>query len=81
MGTNPPGGYLTRDVLQRGSEAGARLTEYPEMKVVWAAEALRDVPFLRWFAGGTFEISYGYYIQNTASATPTSCRRATGCRY
>ena len=36
-------------------------TEYPEVKLIWEAEALRGVPFFRWFAGGTFEISYGYY--------------------
>src|SRR6185437_6463044 len=41
-------------------------TEYPEVKLIWDAEALRDVPFFRWFAGGTFEISYGYYYQSTS---------------
>ena len=33
---------------------------------MWQADALRDVPFLRWFSAGAFEISYGYYFQNTA---------------
>jgi hypothetical protein len=41
-------------------------TEYPEVKLVWDADALRAVPFFRWFAAGTFEISYGYYFQNDA---------------
>ncbi len=39
-------------------------TEYPELKVIWETEALRDVEFLRWFAGGSLEVSYGYYMQN-----------------
>jgi hypothetical protein len=41
-------------------------TEYPELKVLWQAEALAPLPFFRWFAAGTFEISYGYYFQNTS---------------
>ncbi|HZL21566.1 MAG TPA: DUF3570 domain-containing protein [Polyangia bacterium] len=41
-------------------------TEYPEIKLIWDADALREVPFFRWFAAGTFEISYGRYIQNDA---------------
>jgi hypothetical protein len=39
-------------------------THYPEVKLMWEANALRTVPFFRWFAAGTFELSYGYYIQN-----------------
>lgn len=45
---------------------GALHTEYPEVKLVWDAEILRDVPFFRWFAAGSFEVSYGYYFQNNA---------------
>jgi hypothetical protein len=41
-------------------------TEYPELKVVWETEALRDIAYLRWFAGGSLEVSYGYYIQNSS---------------
>ncbi|HEY6478175.1 MAG TPA: DUF3570 domain-containing protein [Polyangia bacterium] len=41
-------------------------TEYPEVKLIWDADALRAIPFFRWFAAGTFEISYGYYFQNNA---------------
>ena len=39
-------------------------TNYPEIKLLWAADALRTVPFFRWFAAGTFEVGYGYYMQN-----------------
>jgi hypothetical protein len=45
---------------------GKVYTEYPEVKLIWDAEPWRDVPFFRWFASGTFEISYGYYYQNTS---------------
>jgi hypothetical protein len=41
-------------------------TQYPEIQLAWAADALRTVPFLRWFSGGSFEISYGHYFQNTS---------------
>ena len=36
------------------------------MKLIWDADALRVVPFFRWFAAGTFEISYGRYFQNNS---------------
>ncbi len=39
-------------------------TEYPEVKLLWEAERWRAVPFFRWFSTATFEISYGYYMQN-----------------
>ena len=41
-------------------------TVYPEVQVVWDADALRTIPLLRWFSAGTFEISYGHYFQNTS---------------
>ena len=41
-------------------------TEYPEVKLLWEAAAWDSIPFLRWFATGTFEISYGRYFQNDA---------------
>jgi hypothetical protein len=44
---------------------GPVTTHYPEAKLYWQAEALRPYPFFGWFAAGTFEISYGYYIQST----------------
>ena len=37
----------------------------PELKLVWDAVQLRSVPFLGWFAEGSFEISYARLIQNT----------------
>jgi hypothetical protein len=45
---------------------GPVYTEYPEIKLMWDAEILAAVPVLRWFAAGTFEISYGRYLQNTS---------------
>jgi hypothetical protein len=39
-------------------------TEYPEVKLLWDATAWESIPFFRWFAAGTFEISYGRYFQN-----------------
>jgi hypothetical protein len=44
---------------------GPVYTEYPEAKLLWSAQALAGTPILTWFASGTFEISYGYYIQST----------------
>jgi hypothetical protein len=41
-------------------------TEYLEGKLYWEATALADVPLLRWFSAGTFEISYGRYFQSTS---------------
>jgi hypothetical protein len=43
---------------------GPMHTEYPEIKLSWAAEALARAPFLRWFAAGTFDVSFGVYIQS-----------------
>ena len=45
---------------------GPVFTEYPEVKFLWEARAFADTPFLTWFAAGTFEISYGYFIQSTS---------------
>jgi hypothetical protein len=45
---------------------GSLHTEYPEAKLYWTATAFADVPVLRWFAAGTFEISYGRYFQSTS---------------
>jgi hypothetical protein len=41
-------------------------TSYPEVQLVWRAEALAPVPVLGWVSGGHFAISYGRYIQNTS---------------
>ena len=53
--------YFTTD-----PKLGPMRTEYPEVKLLWDAEALGPYPFLRWFASGAFEISYGRYFQNTS---------------
>ena len=65
MATDPPSGYLNTAIYYTADpKLGPVVTEYPEVQLVWAADALRTVPFLRWFAAGTFEISYGHYFQN-----------------
>jgi hypothetical protein len=56
MGTAP---YQSSD-----PKLGSIRTNYPEIKLMWEADALRAVPFFQWFAAGTFEVSYGYYMQN-----------------
>lgn len=67
MATNPPSGYLnTATYYTADPKLGPVVTQYPELQLVWAADALRTVPFMRWFAAGTFEISYGHYFQNTS---------------
>ncbi len=43
---------------------GPMLTEYPEIQLAWEADSWRDYRFFRWFASGTFTISYGRYFQN-----------------
>ena len=66
-GTNPPSGYTTDAIYYTADpKLGPVNTQYPEVQLVWNADALRAVPFLRWFAAGTFEISYGHYFQNTS---------------
>ena len=67
VATDPPAGYLTDAAYYTADpKLGPVTTTYPEVKIVWDADALRTVPFLRWFSAGTFEISYGYYFQNTS---------------
>lgn len=41
-------------------------TKYLEGKVYWDAISWRGLPFVGWFAAGTFELSYGYYWQSTS---------------
>ena len=62
----PPGTHRTPIYYAADPKLGPVVTQYPEMQLVWQADALRAVPFLRWFSAGAFEISYGYYFQNTA---------------
>jgi hypothetical protein len=67
MATNPPSGYLpTANYYTADPKLGPVETEYPEVQLVWEADALRTLPVLRWIAGGTFEISYGHYFQSTS---------------
>ena len=67
MATNPPTGYgPNAKYWTADPKLGPLHTEYPEVQLVWAAEALRDIPFLAWFSAGSFEISYGYYFQTTS---------------
>jgi hypothetical protein len=67
MATEPPSGYLNKAIYYTSDpKLGPVVTEYPEIQLMWAADALRAVPFMRWFAAGTFEISYGHYFQNTS---------------
>ena len=57
----PPWNYASSDPA-----IGPLHTEYPEVKLIWDAAAWESVPFFRWFAAGTFEISYGRYFQNNS---------------
>jgi Protein of unknown function (DUF3570) len=43
-------------------------TVFVEGKVYWEATRWRDRAFLGWFSDGTFELSYGVFLQNTAFA-------------
>lgn len=62
-----PGCYVPgSNYYSTDPKLGALTTKYPEIKLVWDAAALRDTPFFRWFAGGSFEISYGYFMQTTS---------------
>jgi hypothetical protein len=61
MASLPPWPYGTSDPA-----VGPVRTEYPEIKLYWEAVSLSSVRFFRWFAAGTFEISYGRYFQNDA---------------
>jgi hypothetical protein len=67
MATNPPSGYaVDAKYYTADPKLGPVTTKYPEIQLVWAADALRVVPFMQWFAAGSFEISYGHYFQNTS---------------
>jgi hypothetical protein len=67
VATDPPAGYQAdAHYYTADPKLGPVTTTYPEVKIIWDADALRTVPFLGWFSAGTFEISYGYYFQNTS---------------
>jgi hypothetical protein len=62
-----PGCYLSdAPYFSTDPKLGPVHTEYPEVRLVWDAEALRPFRFFGWFAAGTFEVSYGRYFQNTS---------------
>jgi hypothetical protein len=62
-----PGCYAAGSVYYSSDpKLGRVYTGYPEVKLIIQAEPLRPYRFFRWFAAGTFEISYGYYLQSTA---------------
>lgn len=44
---------------------GPLATHMPELKLFWEARPLARVPLLRYLAEGTFEASYGYFMQTT----------------
>jgi hypothetical protein len=47
------------------AKLGPLATHVVEAELEWQARPLVAVPVLRWFAGGSFQISYGRYIQDT----------------
>ncbi|HVZ74247.1 MAG TPA: DUF3570 domain-containing protein [Polyangia bacterium] len=63
----PDGGYAP-DALYYSTDPklGRVVTKYPEVKLYWLADAFEDVPILGWLSAGTFDISYGRYIQSTS---------------
>jgi hypothetical protein len=63
-GCSPTGAYSV------GQPQLAKMnTVFVEAKVYWDARALRGMPFLGWFAEGTFELSYGTFIPSTSFGT------------
>ena len=44
-------------------------TVFVEAKVYWEARRLRGRPFFGWFSEGTFELSYGTFLQSTSFGT------------
>jgi hypothetical protein len=47
---------------------GPVYTSYPEVQLVWHAEALAGIPVLGWASAGYFTLSYGRFIQSTSFA-------------
>jgi hypothetical protein len=57
-------------VLRAGQPQLAQVdTVFLEGKIYWDARALRGKPFFGWFSEGTFELSYGTFIQSTSFGT------------
>jgi hypothetical protein len=62
---DPSGMVVTDKYYVADPKAGPLATHVPLMQLWWEARGLRGLPFLEWFAAGAFEVSYGYYIQDT----------------
>lgn len=58
--------YFGKSVYSTDPKLGPGHTDFPEVKFYWQASAFAEVPLLRWFATGTFEASYGRYLQSTS---------------
>lgn len=65
-GCSPMSTAISPSYASSDPAIGPIRTEYPEVKLMWDATSWESIPFFRWFAAGTFEISYGRYFQNDA---------------
>ena len=67
MGLAGPGCYGPGATIYTGDPKLSHVsTSMPEIKFVWDAVRLRGMPFVGWFAQGTFELSYARYMQSTS---------------
>jgi hypothetical protein len=64
VGCSPMSMSVSPSYASSDPAIGPIRTEYPEVKLMWDAASWDSIPFFRWFAAGTFEISYGRYFQN-----------------
>jgi hypothetical protein len=63
-----PGCYTGRQLYTGDPKLQPVSTGFAEAKLYWEATRWRDQPFFGWFAAGTFELSYGRFLQNTSFA-------------
>ena len=66
VGCSPTSVPVSTTYASSDPAIGPLHTEYPEVKLMWDAASWESIPFFRWFAAGTFEISYGRYFQNNS---------------
>lgn len=66
VGCSPMSVSVSPNYASSDPAIGPVRTEYPEVKLMWDAASWESIPFFRWFAAGTFEISYGRYFQNNS---------------
>ncbi|MES1166211.1 MAG: DUF3570 domain-containing protein, partial [Verrucomicrobiota bacterium] len=64
-----PNCYVGKDLFTSDPKLGNVDSLYLEGKLYWEAVALREVPFFGWFSEGTFELSYGLFLQTTTFGT------------